>query len=117
MELLPEGQTPYVKIPVNPDAYVSFKEFQGNEQDPQMKKQFDIDQSEIKQLGLKLQDEIIPEFFIQLEEMEDCPKNSEELVGSFHIRGINIRYLGRITTDVSHNFIKELRLERSLPVH
>ncbi len=65
-------------------------------------------------MGLKLQDEIIPEFFIQLEEMEDCPKNSEELVGSFHSRGINMRYLGRITTEISHNFIKELAVREIL---
>ena len=47
MELLPEDEIPYVRIPLNPDAYVNFSEF-NNQEIEMMQEQQEKDQAELK---------------------------------------------------------------------
>jgi len=111
MELLEEGVIPFVKIPINPDAYINFNELS---MDAAIQDEKVEDQDLLKQVGLKLQDEIIVNFFQELEDLDDGPKNSKELTHAFHKRGINIRYLGRMATEIKHNFLKEIAVREIL---
>ena len=49
-----------------------------------------------------------------MEELEICPKNSEELNFFMKQRGINLRYLGRMATECEYNFLKELAVREIL---
>ena len=51
MQEIPEDEIPFVKVPLNSDA---FNSYQDNIEDEEIKQQIYLDQKEISDLGLKL---------------------------------------------------------------
>ena len=72
------------------------------------------DQEEIYQATQRLRDMTILMFVNELNNMEVVPNSSQSLTEMMHSRGINMRYLGRISLEVKHNFIRELIVREAL---
>ena len=68
----------------------------------QLYRERESDQEEILRAGQKLKDEIIEKLVEDLNNVDEDPLTSESLEKLLHSRGICIRYLGKICTNVTN---------------
>jgi hypothetical protein len=79
-----------------------------------LRKENSEDQEEIHQASQRLRDMTIVAFVNELNNMDIVPNSSFALTELMHSRGINMRYIGRISLEVKHNFARELLVREAL---
>ena len=84
----------FARVPLNPDAY--FHLSNGKDKADKIS-----EQEEILRAAQKLKDEVIGKLIDDFNNLDADPLNGEQLTRVLHSRGINLRYIGRLCTQVS----------------
>jgi len=72
------------------------------------------DQKVLMGASKALRTDVLRRFIMQLNNLEITVRSSREFSTVLHERGINIRYLGAIAAEATHNFIREVAIREVL---